>query len=86
MQADRLDYTLRDSVSFGCLLLDEARKISADLTASRDGRFCFKSVQSAKRIAEACMQADEFAWSNPTHSLMYKYAVRTNLGSCPVLY
>lgn len=77
VSSDRLDYGIRDSLSFGFLTLTEARSISRDLTPSRNGRFCFKSIQWAKKLSEAYMQSDEYAWSNPKHSLLYDYAADT---------
>jgi HD superfamily phosphohydrolase len=73
--ADRLDYGIRDAHSFGFTTAEEARNISADLVPSKEGRFCFKSVKWARKLAETYMQADEYAWSNPNHSLLYQYAV-----------
>lgn len=73
--ADRLDYGIRDAHSFNLLTLEEARSVSADLRSSKEGKFCFKSLKWAKKLAEAYMKADEYAWSNPTHSLLYSYAV-----------
>lgn len=75
--ADRGDYGIRDSLAFGITTLDEARSISRDLVASREGRLCFKSSRWAKRHAEAYMEADAFAWSHPAHSILYAYAADT---------
>ena len=73
--ADRLDYGIRDSLSFGFLTLSEAKSIAQDLRVSSEGRFCFKSLKWARKLSEAYMQSDEFAWSNPLHSVLYTYAV-----------
>lgn len=73
--ADRTDYGIRDSLAFKITSTEEARSISKEITASREGRLCFKSLKWAKRHAEAYMEADAFAWSHPAHSVLYSYAV-----------
>ena len=74
--ADRLDYGIRDSLSFGFLTLLEAKSIARNLRVNKEGRFCFASVHWARRLSEAYIESDAHAWSNPRHSLLYGYAVR----------
>lgn len=75
--ADRLDYGIRDSVSFGFLSPEEATGIQRDLRVSRDGTFCFASVACAKRLSEAYIQSDAYAWSNEVHGVLYTWAADT---------
>lgn len=75
--ADRLDYGLRDSVSFGMMTLAEASRAARDLCAGPEGKFCFRTASIARLAAESYMKSDEEAWSNPTHSLLYQRAADT---------
>lgn len=74
--ADRLDYALRDAVSFGKLAIEDARRIVGSLKA-------FPSATAARRLlvlddphvalilARAYITADQDVWSNPAHVDMY---------------
>lgn len=77
--ADRLDYGIRDSHSFGFLTLQEAAAIQKDLTVSNKQCFAFKSADYAKKLCLAYMQSDNAAWSNEQHSALYQFAVRSNM-------
>ena len=73
--ADRLDYGIRDSLSFGFLTLEEASAIQKDLAVSNKQCFAFRNGKWAKTLSLAYMKSDNSAWSNETHSVLYQYAV-----------
>ena len=77
--ADRLDYGIRDSLSFGHLTLEEASSIQKDLTVSNKQCFAFKSAKWAKSLCLAYIQSDNSAWSNEVHSVLYQYAVSASI-------
>ncbi|KAI5480456.1 hypothetical protein MNV49_000609 [Pseudohyphozyma bogoriensis] len=74
--ADRVDYAVRDSEAFGFLTAQEAREILADLVDFK-GEMCFQTPELARKLSEAYMKSDEFAWSNPSHSALYIWAADT---------
>ncbi|KAH9462661.1 hypothetical protein MJO28_002570 [Puccinia striiformis f. sp. tritici] len=71
--ADRLDYALRDSVSFGHLTIPEAQEIYRS-TISRDGKMVLKSIRSAKLLGESYMTSDQKVWADGAQSYLYKLA------------
>ncbi|POW18831.1 hypothetical protein PSHT_05374 [Puccinia striiformis] len=71
--ADRLDYALRDSVSFGHLTIPEAQEIYRS-TTSRDGKMVLKSIRSAKLLGESYMTSDQKVWADGAQSYLYKLA------------
>lgn len=77
--ADRLDYGIRDSLSFGFLNLADASAIQKDLTVSQKGCFAFKNVEWARKLCLAYIQSDNAAWSNERHSGLYQFAVSKKL-------
>lgn len=75
--ADRLDYSLRDTVGFGKMDIKYARQIFSTLKASPsatspDRLLVLDDPQLALKLARAYLEADEFAWSNLGHVDMYK--------------
>ncbi|KAI1291180.1 hypothetical protein F5Y03DRAFT_377511 [Xylaria venustula] len=75
--ADRLDYALRDTVSFGKLAMEDAKRVVGSLKA-------FPSAIAARRLlvlddphialilSRAYIAADRDVWSNPAHVDMYQ--------------
>ncbi|KAI0514700.1 hypothetical protein F5B22DRAFT_647457 [Xylaria bambusicola] len=75
--ADRLDYALRDAVSFGKLAMEDARRVVGSLKA-------FPSATAANRLlvlndphvaltlSRAYIAADKDVWSSPAHIDMYQ--------------
>ncbi|ATY65129.1 phosphoribosyl-aminoimidazole-succinocarboxamide synthase [Cordyceps militaris] len=75
--ADRLDYALRDAVSFGKLAMEDAQKVVSSLRA-------FPSATTARRLlvlddaevaltlSRAYTTTDKDVWSNPAHIDMYE--------------
>ncbi|KAJ5249132.1 hypothetical protein N7468_000583 [Penicillium chermesinum] len=79
--ADRLDYSLRDTVAFGKLDIQVAREVFSTLRAapsvsSPDRVLVLDDPQLALKLARAYLAADEFAWSNLGHVDMYIEAGR----------
>jgi HD superfamily phosphohydrolase len=79
--ADRLDYAVRDSTSFGLLALEDARRILASVQAhpssSSPDRFLVLDNQDlALILARAYLAADRDIWSHPSH-----VAMSTQVGS-----
>ncbi|KAL4947111.1 hypothetical protein BDW69DRAFT_179012 [Aspergillus filifer] len=75
--ADRLDYALRDAVSFGKLALEDARRVVASLkafpSATAAGRLLvLDDPNVALLLARAYINADKDVWSNPAHIDMYQ--------------
>lgn len=75
--ADRLDYSLRDTVAFGKLDIEVARQVFSTLLAhpsasSPERLLVLDDPQLAVKLARAYLAADEFAWSNLGHVDMYK--------------
>lgn len=73
--ADRLDYALRDSVSFGFLDLRDAREIFQSII-SIDGRMVIDSVRTASLLANAYLTCDQRVWADGTHAYLYKLAAK----------
>ncbi|EFP76812.2 hypothetical protein PGT21_009028 [Puccinia graminis f. sp. tritici] len=71
--ADRLDYALRDSVSFGYLALKDAQEIYRS-TISIDGKMVLSSTEAAKQLAEAYLMSDQKVWADGAQSYLYKLA------------
>lgn len=75
--ADRLDYALRDTVTFGKLAIEDARRVVGSLKA-------FPSATATSRLlvlddpyialilSRAYITADKDVWSNPAHVDMYQ--------------
>ncbi|KAL4797551.1 hypothetical protein BDV19DRAFT_359075 [Aspergillus venezuelensis] len=75
--ADRLDYALRDAVSFGKITIEDARRVVGSLKA-------FPSATATSRLlvlddpgialdlSRAYIAADNDVWSNPAHIDMYE--------------
>lgn len=75
--ADRLDYALRDAVSFGKLAMEDARRVVGSLKA-------FPSATAARRLlvlddlhvalilSRAYITTDKDVWSSPAHIDMYQ--------------
>ena len=75
--ADRLDYALRDAVSFGKLAMEDARRVVGSLKA-------FPSAIAARRLlvlddphialilSRAYIAVDKDVWSSPAHIDMYQ--------------
>ena len=77
--ADRLDYALRDSVSFGRLELSEAQEILASLKAHPDATspqrlLVLRDKELALKLSRAYMTVDRDVWSNPAHVDMARRA------------
>ncbi|KAM7198240.1 hypothetical protein V8F20_006267 [Naviculisporaceae sp. PSN 640] len=75
--ADRIDYALRDSVAFGKLSLEEARKVFQSLRAypntnSPDRLIVMDDEELALKFARAYNAIDRDVWSNPANIDMYK--------------
>jgi HD superfamily phosphohydrolase len=75
--ADRLDYSLRDAVSFGKLELGDAQRVFAALKAFPDassGRrlLVLEEDQLALTLARAYLASDRDVWSNKAHIDMYR--------------
>ncbi|PLW17547.1 hypothetical protein PCANC_08027 [Puccinia coronata f. sp. avenae] len=71
--ADRLDYALRDSVSFGYLELKEAQEIYRS-TVAMDGKMVLKSLEAAKLLGHAYLTSDQKVWADGAQSYLYKLA------------
>ncbi|KAH9809805.1 hypothetical protein DFH28DRAFT_1065808 [Melampsora americana] len=69
--ADRLDYSLRDSVAFGFLTLQEAHSIF-ESTLEIEGQLVLNSIQHASLLANAYLSCDEYSWANPTSEYLYQ--------------
>ncbi|KAI6086266.1 hypothetical protein F4821DRAFT_238847 [Hypoxylon rubiginosum] len=74
--ADRLDYGLRDTVGFGNLTLEDARRVVASLkafpgAASPDRLLVLQDRVAALRLAKGYMAADRDVWGNPAHGDLY---------------
>jgi HD superfamily phosphohydrolase len=75
--ADRLDYSLRDTVAFGKLSMEDAQQVFATLrafpSASSPRRLLvLGNPQLALTLARAYMAADRDVWSNRAHVDIYK--------------
>lgn len=75
--ADRLDYSLRDTASFGKLAMEDVKKIFASLkpfpSATATGRLLvLDDPQVALMFARAYYAMDRDVWSNPAHIDMYQ--------------
>lgn len=73
--ADRLDYSLRDSVAFGILTREEARSI-AECTIDIGGQMVLTSIEHASLLANAYLSCDEYSWANPTHEYLYQLCAK----------
>jgi len=71
--ADRLDYALRDSVSFGYLELKEAQEIYRS-TISVDGKMVLNSLGAAKLLGHAYLTSDQKVWADGAQSYLYQLA------------
>jgi len=71
--ADRTDYGLRDSLSFGFLTPEQVASIRSDLIVYNE-EICCRSPSWAKTMALAYLESDKAAWANPKHSCLYKLA------------
>lgn len=69
--ADRLDYALRDSTSFGFLSIEEAQSIFRS-TVAIDGHMVLNSIPHATILANTYLQSDQYAWANPTQKYLYQ--------------
>lgn len=70
--ADRLDYALRDTISFGKLAIEDARKVVGSLKAFPDATatrrlLVLNDPQVALTLSRAYIAADREVWSNPAH-------------------
>ncbi|CAI7666116.1 unnamed protein product [Penicillium crustosum] len=65
--ADRLDYALRDAVSFGKLAIEDARRVVGSLKA-------FPSATATRPLvlSRAYITSDRDVWSNPAHIDIYQ--------------
>lgn len=75
--ADRLDYALRDAVSFGKLSLEDAKKVVCSLRAFPDatveGRLLvLDDPNIALILSRAYINVDKDVWSNPGHIDVYE--------------
>lgn len=74
--ADRLDYGLRDAVSFGHLSLEDAKKVVASLRAlpGADGPqrlLVLQDERLALALSRAYMACDRDVWGNAAHGDLY---------------
>ncbi|KAI1084340.1 hypothetical protein F5B20DRAFT_524536 [Whalleya microplaca] len=79
--ADRLDYGLRDAVSFGNLSLNDAQRIVASLKAvpsatSYPRLLVLQDQQLALILARSYMVCDRDVWGNPAHGDLYTRTAR----------
>ncbi|KAI0191313.1 hypothetical protein F4808DRAFT_443991 [Astrocystis sublimbata] len=75
--ADRLDYALRDTVSFGKLTMEDARRVVDSLKAYPSATAPLRQLvlddpQVALLLARAYIAADKGVWSSPAHIDMYE--------------
>ncbi|OAV92645.1 hypothetical protein, variant [Puccinia triticina 1-1 BBBD Race 1] len=80
--ADRLDYALRDSVSFGYLDLKDAQEIYRS-TIAVEGRMVVRGVGAARLLAEAYLTSDQRVWADGAQSYLYQRAaeaIKLSLG------
>lgn len=75
--ADRLDYGLRDTVSFGKLAIEDARKVFGSLKAfpsptATQRLLVLDDAQVALTLSRAYIAADRDVWSSPAHVDMYQ--------------
>ncbi|KAI1357584.1 hypothetical protein F5Y08DRAFT_324014 [Xylaria arbuscula] len=75
--ADRLDYGLRDAVSFGKLAVEDARKVVASLKAFPSATaiprlLVLDDPHIALTLSRAYITTDKDIWSNPAHADMYE--------------
>ncbi|OQE37712.1 hypothetical protein PENCOP_c009G02451 [Penicillium coprophilum] len=75
--ADRLDYALRDAVSFGKLAIEDARRVVGSLkafpTATATRRLLvLDDVNVALILSRAYITADKDVWSSPANVDMYQ--------------
>ncbi|KAL4967871.1 uncharacterized protein BDV14DRAFT_168536 [Aspergillus stella-maris] len=75
--ADRLDYALRDAVSFGKITIDDARRVVGSLKAfpsatAIDRLLVLDDPDVALNLSRAYIAADKDVWSNPAHIDMYE--------------
>ncbi|RYP12030.1 hypothetical protein DL765_007509 [Monosporascus sp. GIB2] len=74
--ADRLDYALRDTVSFGHVRLEDAQRILASLKAmpsptSQHRLLVLRDEQLALLLGRGYMACDRDVWGNPAHADLY---------------
>jgi len=75
--ADRLDYALRDTVSFGKLAMEDAKRVIGSLKAFPDATatrrlLVLDDPHVALRLSRAYITADKDVWSSPAHIDMYQ--------------
>ncbi|KAI1827145.1 hypothetical protein F4861DRAFT_494196 [Xylaria intraflava] len=75
--ADRLDYALRDAVSFGKLSMEDARKVIGSLKAFPSATatrrlLVLDDPQIALVLSRAYITTDKDVWSSPAHIDMYQ--------------
>ncbi|EGG07003.1 uncharacterized protein MELLADRAFT_48264 [Melampsora larici-populina 98AG31] len=73
--ADRLDYSLRDSVAFHILTREQARSI-LESAVNYEGQIVLNSIESASLLANAYLSCDEYSWANPTHEYLYQLCAK----------
>ncbi|KAE8151917.1 phosphoribosylamidoimidazole-succinocarboxamidesynthase [Aspergillus avenaceus] len=75
--ADRLDYSLRDTVAFGKLDIEDARRVYSSLRAFPDSSspqrlLVLQDTDLAMALARAYMECDRDVWCSPAHANMSK--------------
>ncbi|KAI6785012.1 uncharacterized protein J7T54_008106 [Emericellopsis cladophorae] len=75
--ADRLDYALRDAVSFGKLSMEDAKRVVGSLKAFPDATatrrlLVLDDPHVALHLSRAYITADKDIWSSPAHIDMYQ--------------
>ncbi|KAE8378570.1 phosphoribosylamidoimidazole-succinocarboxamidesynthase [Aspergillus bertholletiae] len=75
--ADRLDYSLRDTVVYGKLAIEDARRLYDSLTAFPNASaphrlLVFQEIDLALAYARAYAECDRDVWCNPAHAVMSK--------------
>ncbi|CAH7690663.1 hypothetical protein BY996DRAFT_4578999 [Phakopsora pachyrhizi] len=73
--ADRLDYGLRDSVSFGFLSLKESQEIFESIL-SIDGQLVLSSMRAASILANAYLDSDQNVWADPCQTYLYRLTAK----------
>lgn len=76
MYADYSIDGLRDAVSFSLLSPSQASTIAKSFIVY-DNRFIMDSLSQARTFSDAYMKADQLAWSNETHGVLYQLAAKT---------
>lgn len=74
--ADESADGLRDSISFGLLTELQAATIAKSFIVD-EGRFIMDSLDQARTFSAAYMKADQLAWSNEKHSVLYQLSAQT---------